>query len=450
MHFVQNLENILWVAVLIGVMINIHELGHFWVARFFDVRVETFSFGFGPRLFGFRRGETDYRFSLIPFGGYVKMAGDQTGGEQAEEENVAPDPRSVLAKPRWQRLLIAFAGPFMNMALAVGLLTGMYMVSFPKLSPADMAPVIGGVVPDSPAAKAGIRAGDRIVKLDGKIDPNWEDVTLKEDTSAYRAVPITVQRDGREFETTVTPTLDELSGVGSAGWAKRGEVELYNVEAGMPAGKAGLKPGDIVLAANGQPIDSTLKLQEITKASGGQPVTIEYERKGRKNSATIQPVFEKKDGPARWMIGVGPALKPHLVNTRLSLPAAFSESLRENKKGAMILGKFLEGLVQRRMSAKNITGPIGMIQLSGNAAREGASVFLGLMAMVSLQLAIFNLLPIPILDGGVILMLLIEMAMQRDLSMNVKEAVLKLGFVFIMLIVAFVVYNDIAKMLPSG
>ena len=445
MQLVHGFENILWLLVLIGVMINVHELGHFWVARFFDVKIETFSFGFGPRLFGFRRGETDYRFSLIPFGGYVKMT-----GEQAADEGAALDPRSVLAKPRWQRLLIAFAGPAMNIVLAVGLLTGLYMVRYQKLSPADLEPVIGGVLPDSPAEKAGIRAGDRIVKLDGKSNPTWEDVSLREDSGAYQPLQVTVEREGRTFETTVTPTLSDQSGVGTAGWFKRGEVELRSVEAGMPAEKAGLKPGDIIVSVNGQPIESTVKLQEITRNSGGKPVRVEYQRKGLAQTLEVRPVFDKKDGPARWMIGVGPGLKYHFVDTRLSLPAALNESLRENVQGATTLVQFLKGVVQRRMSAKNLTGPIGMIEISGAAAREGPSVFLGLMAMVSLQLAIFNLLPIPILDGGVILMLLIEMTMQRDMSLSVKEAVLKVGFVFIMLIVALAVYNDISRYLPAG
>src|SRR5450755_2568992 len=173
-------ENVLWLLVLIGVMIMIHELGHFWAARFFDVRVEAFSFGFGPRLFGFRRGETDYRFSLILFGGYVKMA-----GEQSADDNVQ-DPRSLLAKPRWQRLIIAFAGPFMNVVLAVGLLTGLYMVKYQRVSDADMEPVIGHVAVDSPAAKAGLLDGDRIVKLGGEANPTWEDVIVKEAEGAYR------------------------------------------------------------------------------------------------------------------------------------------------------------------------------------------------------------------------------------------------------------------------
>src|SRR6202521_5661018 len=201
-------ENVLWLLVLIGVMIMIHELGHFWAARFFDVKVEAFSFGFGPRLFGFRRGETDYRFSLILFGGYVKMA-----GEQAADDSSA-DPRSLLAKPRWQRLIIAFAGPFMNIVLAIGLLTGLYMIKYQKISDADMEAVIGHVLPDSPAAKAGIQDGDLIVKLDGKNNPSWEDVDLKEVSSAYQPMFLTLERDGKRYDATVVPTLSERTGIG--------------------------------------------------------------------------------------------------------------------------------------------------------------------------------------------------------------------------------------------
>jgi len=437
-------ENILWLLVLIGVMILIHELGHFWAARFFDVKVEAFSFGFGPRLFGFRRGETDYRFSLILFGGYVKMA-----GEQITDENL-DDPRSFLAKPRWQRLIIAFAGPFMNVVLAVGVLTGLFMVKYERASDADMQAVIGHVVPDSPAAKAGIQDGDKIVKLDGQKNPTWEDVNLKEVASADRPMYLTIQRSGGTFDTVVTPILSERLGFGYAGWDERGEVQLGALEPGYPAEKDGLQKGDVLISINGQPIHSVYKFQEMTKNSGGKPLEVVYSRNSQTRSCTVHPVYSKLDGPARWMIGVAPQQKLHLITTRLSFPEALNESVRQNTKGAMLIGSFLTGVVERRMSPKTITGPIGIAQLSGEAARQGPSAFFMLMSMVSLNLAIFNLLPIPILDGGVILMLLIEMVMQRDLSLSVKEAVLKLGFVFILMIVAFVIYNDISKILPPG
>ncbi len=438
------LENVLWLLVLIGVMINIHELGHFWAARFFDVKVEAFSFGFGTRLFGFRRGETDYRFSLIPFGGYVKMA-----GEMASDEDVS-DPRSFISKPRWQRLIIAFAGPFMNVVLAVALLTGLYMVKFPKVADADMEAVIGHVMPDSPAAKAGIQDGDRIVRLNGTQNPSWEDIISTEAESAFRAMSLTIERGARRFDTNVTPILSDRTGLGSAGWDERGQIQLGEVQADLPAAKAGLKTGDLIIAVNGQPMHSLARFHEVTEKSAGRPLDIEYERNGQKQSVTVQPTYAKIDGPARWMIGVIPMPKYNVVNVSLSFPNALRESLRRNGKGALLIVNFLKGMVERRMSPKNITGPIGIAQLSGWAAREGAGTFIALMSDVSLNLAIFNLLPIPILDGGIILMLLVEMTMQRDLSLSVKEAVFKVGFVFIMVLVAFVIYNDIAKMLPTG
>jgi regulator of sigma E protease len=430
--------------VLIGVMIMIHEFGHFWAARHFDVKVEAFSFGFGPRLFGFRRGETDYRVSAILFGGYVKMA-----GEQVTDENL-DDPRSFLAKPRWQRLIIAFAGPFMNVVLAVSLLTGLYMVKFEKLSDADMEPVIGHVAGDSPAAKAGIQDGDLIVKLEDKNKPTWEDVIDKEISGATRPMHLAIKRNGTTFSTTVTPILSESLGVGYAGWDSRGEIQLGMVERGFPAEKAGLKKGDLILAINGEPIHSRLRFQEITKASGGKPVQVEYQRGGRKATLAVEPVWSNRDGPARWMIGVQPEPKLDILVSRLSLPAAFRESLHENSRNGMLIVQVLERMVQRRMSPKNLAGPIGLAEMSGTAAKQGLSPFLMLMAMVSLNLAIFNLLPIPILDGGTILMLLVEMTMQRDLSLTVKENVFKAGFVFIMVLMAFVIFNDISRYIPAG
>jgi regulator of sigma E protease len=436
----HTIENFLWFLILIGVMINIHEAGHFFAARWFDVKIDAFSFGFGTRLFGFRRGETDFRFSAIPFGGYVKMAGELAGDESSN------DPRSFLAKPRWQRLIIAFAGPFMNIVLAVAILTGMYMVRFDQLADAE----IGHVMADSPAAKAGIQDGDRIVKLDGKSNPTWEDVGLKEATSAFRPMHVTIERNGRRFDTTVTPLLSERLGGGYAGWDERGEVQFSGIEPGYPADKAGLKDGDSLISVDGQPVHSSIKFHQITEGSGGKPLLLEILRDKKNIQVSVTPVFSKLDGQPRWMIGVKAGTKVPFVSTRLSLPSALNESVHENMKGALLMEQVLEGMMERRMSTKNLSGPIALIKESGMAAEMGPAVYLGLMATVSLQLAIFNLLPIPVLDGGTILMLLVEMTMRRDLSLNVKETVFKVGFVCIMMLVAFVIYNDISRILPAG
>jgi regulator of sigma E protease len=338
----------------------------------------------------------------------------------------------------------------MNIVLAVGVLTGLFMVKYQRIAEADMQAVIGHVMPDSPAAKAGIQDGDRIVKLDDKENPTWEDVGFKEINSAFKPMYLTVERGGKRFTKTVTPVLSERSGMGFAGWDERGEVQLGTLSPNMPAERAGLKKGDVILSANGVSIRSQIKFHEIIRGSGGKPVEVTYRRDGQQHQVSIQPEFKKLDGPERWMIGAIVEPKLTLITTKLSFPAALRESVRQNSKGAMLIVQFLKGVVERRMSPKHLTGPIGIAQLSGEAAREGPSAFFMLMSMVSLNLAIFNLLPIPILDGGVILMLLVEMAMQRDLSLNVKEAVFKVGFVFIMVIVAFVIYNDISKMLPAG
>jgi regulator of sigma E protease len=438
------LQSFFWFLVLIGVMILIHELGHFWAARWFNVRVDVFSIGFGPRLFGFRRGDTDYRFSAILFGGYVKMAGEQFGEDHAD------DPNGLLSKPRWQRLIIAFAGPFMNVLLAVGLLTGLFMFKFQKLTDDNKGTVIGYVIPGSAAEKAGLRAGDKIIRLEGKADPSWEDVNMKEVSSSELAMDVTVLRDGKTLDTKVTPKQDERNGVGTAGWAPRSEIEAVSVTPAMPAEKSGIRTGDLLISANGQPIESRFTLQAIIRSTGGKPVDIVYNRNKEQHSVTVQPEFSKADGDAHWVIGVGIGEKLNFTTTKLSFPDALAESLRENQKGATMIFEFLRGLLERRMSAKSLAGPIQIGQMSGIAAKQGPASFIDLMSMVSLNLAIFNLLPIPILDGGVILLLLIEILMGRELSLNVKETMLKIGFVFLMMVVVFVLYNDITNHLLHG
>ncbi|MBK9170607.1 MAG: RIP metalloprotease RseP [Bryobacterales bacterium] len=438
-------ESVFWVLVLIGIMIMVHELGHFWAARYFKVKVEAFSFGLGPRLFGFRWGDTDYRISAIPFGGFVKMAGEQMGGEEGE-----PDPDGFMGKPRWQRLIIAAAGPAMNIILAVGLLTGLYMVKYEKIAEPEVRGLIGHVVKDSAAEAAGVREGDRIVAIDGVENPSWEDILLKEIAGAFQPLRVSIERTGERFDVHVTPTLHERSGVGWAGWAQKNPIEVGRVSEGMPAEAAGLRRGDLLVSVDGHEIHARSKLVEVIKASEGRPVEVVYERDGERHSTTIQPVYNKVDGESYWMIGIQPDIRFQLETLQLSLPDAFTQAVEQNRKGATLIFQFLRGMVERRMSAKQLQGPIGIAKLSSDAAKEGPSEFIHLMSMVSLNLAIFNLLPIPILDGGVILLLLVEMAMRRDLSIPVKEAVIKVGFVFLMAVMVFALYNDISRILPTG
>ncbi len=437
------LLNLWWFLVLIGVMILVHELGHFWAARAFDVKVEVFSFGFGPRLFGFRRGETDYRFSLVLFGGYVKMSGEQPGEPETD------DPRSLSHKPRWQKLIIAAAGPFMNVVLAIAVLTGLFMVSYEKvLNPGGA--VVGHIQPDSPAAKAGIRVGDKIVRLNGKENPDWEDIFTREVESADRTLSVTIERNGKQFPVSVTPVLNEKEGVGDAGWEGQNQIEVASVTEGYPAALAGLKKGDLLVKVNGVPIHSHFTLPEMIRRSEGKPSTIEYVRNGVHHTVVLKPIMRNPDNTSmRWMIGVLPEIKYDIQKTSLSFPDALHQSLVENGKNASLIFEFLRGILERRMSTKNLSGPIGIAHYATEAAQQGPSPFLMLMAVVSLNLAIVNLLPIPILDGGRILTLLIEMVMGRDLSLNVQEAMLKVGFLFLMMLVVFSIYNDIANRLSG-
>jgi len=438
MGVLQNiLHNFWWLLVLIGVMIVIHEMGHYLAARYFDVHIEAFSVGFGPKLFKWQRGETEFRISWLPFGGYVKMAGEQPSDTS--------DPRGFNMKPRWQRLIIVAAGPLMNVVLAVGLMIGLFMVHYPKLASSTKAATIGYVKPGTPAAKAGVHEGDVIVQLEDKQDPTWDDVMLREVVSAKRLLPLLIDRDGKIIRLEVTPEAEPKTGLGSAGWAPQTEIEVGGLLPGMDAERKGLMKGDQLVSIDGAPIRIASKLHDVLAGGGGKPVHLVYKRDGALHDIELTPT---KGESGAWMIGV--ALAPRVVYVRLPFFSAVRESVNQNVKGATLIFQFLGAIIERRSSAKSLEGPIGIAQLSGEAAREGAYTFISLMATVSLNLAIFNLLPIPILDGGMLLLLLIEMVIRHDLSMQIKETVFKLGFVFLMMVVVFVIYNDISKILPGS
>jgi regulator of sigma E protease len=337
----------------------------------------------------------------------------------------------------------------MNVVLAICVLTGLYMVSYEKIVDKDGA-IIGHIMPDSPAAKAGLQAGDKIVRFNGKQDPDWEDIIGKEIASAGLPQTVSIERAGHQFPVSITPVLDEKEGVGAAGWEGQNQIQVGAVNEGMPAEAAGMKKGDLLLRINNIPIHSRFTLPETIRKSDGKPVTIEYSRNGEQHMAVMKPVFKNPDGTARWMIGVASDVKWNIEKTKLSLPDALRQSFIQNGKNATLIFEFLRGMIERRMSTKNLEGPIGIAHQATEAAEEGPTAFLSLMSVVSLNLAIVNLLPIPILDGAMILTLLIEMIMGRDISMAVKETALKVGFVFLMMLMVFVIYNDIARKFTPG
>ncbi len=424
--------------VVLGIMILVHEFGHYAVAKALGVRVEVFSIGFGKRLLGFRKGDTDYRISAIPLGGYVKMSGENPMDDRTG------DPAEFLSHPRWHRFLIAIAGPAMNILLAVGLLTGVYMVHYEYPAIFDEPTVVGWVIKDSAAAKAGIQTGDRIVQVDGVSNPDWEQVEEKVALSPAQPLPVTVERAGKDLDFTVVPEPDGVDRIGFAGWtAKEPNITITELQPGMPAEKAGMKVGDVILTADGQPVPALAAMVETLERTKDKPIEITVLRNGQKLNFKVQPVLSEN----RYRIGVG-SLRTKVKT--LTFPEALRLSLDRNRQASFMIIELVQKMVQRKISIRSIEGPIRIGQAAGDAAsQKGWTPLLELTAAISLNLGIFNLLPIPILDGGVILFLLIETLMRRDISLRIKERVYQAAFVFLVLFAVMVIFNDLQKTLPG-
>jgi regulator of sigma E protease len=431
------LLSIVVALLVLGVIIVIHELGHFLVAKFFKIKVEVFSVGFGPRLIGFRKGETDYRISAFPLGGYVKMAGE------TPMDTITGEAYEFLSKPKWQRFLVAAAGPAMNVILAVALITGLYIygTDVPEFLLGEA--VINVVEPESPADKAGIKPGDQIVSFNGKEKPDWQDVQNAVLTSPGRPLPIVVERNGKQLELTVTPERKGREEAGDVGMFPVIRTIVQDVQPQSPAAAAGVQPRDEIIRVNGIDLRTSGRLLQPTIQQMKEstfPITVL--RNGKEVELQVTPVL--KEG--RKMIGIG--IQYPSVHVKLGVIDAFKKSVRSNWDNAALIFQVIGRLVKREASLKQLDGPVGIVAVSGQAYAAGFATLLTFMALISLNLGVLNILPIPILDGGVILLLIIESLMGRDLSLRMKERIVQASFVFLLMLTVIVLYNDVVKLLP--
>jgi regulator of sigma E protease len=429
----------LYIIPVLGFMILIHEFGHYAVAKWLGVRVEQFAIGFGKRLVGFHHGETDYRINAIPLGGYVKMSGENPMDARSD------DPREFMNHSRWHRFLIAIAGPTMNILLAIILLTSIYMMHYEYPAVYDEMPVIGWVAKDTPADKAGLQIGDRITRINDIENPTWEQIDQEQALSPGQPLIVDVARNGQALEKTLVPEPMGVDQIGYAGWSpKEPSVTITDLQEKMPAEKAGLKEGDTILTLDGKPVPALGAMVESLEVTKDKPITLTVLRNGEQKTFTLQPVLSEK----RYRIGIGTM---QMKVKTLPFGPALDKSLEENRANALLILRLVKKMVQHKMPLKSIEGPIRIGQAAGEAARsKGWTPLMGLTAAISLNLGIFNLLPIPILDGGVILFLLIEGLMRRDISMNIKERVYQAAFVFLVLFAVMVIVNDLMKISGAG
>lgn len=457
------ITTILAFIVVLGITITIHEFGHFAMAKLLKIRVLIFSIGFGPRLFGFTRGGTEYRLSPFPLGGYVKMAGETYDSDREG----APD--EFLSHPKWHRFLVAVSGPLMNILLAVFISTVFFVqgVEVPKYE--KEPPLVGLVMEDSIAQQAGLQTGDRVLSVSGNPVDTWKEMDIALGTAPKESLDIEVLRDNQtlilhfDAKEIDAQKIDPVFSSTVGFMASLPIMTINTVDRNKPAGLAGMQAKDQILSVsrNGKKEKNPLQITDIIAESTGMPLIFEVFRP-EKNSGfnrrqavmgdtpgeivhlNITPI--EKDGKGIAGFGFNYTFPTDLQ--KYSLGIALVQAIQHNYENVVLTFRVIGRMIKGSASVRNLSGPIGIAQISGEAARSrDIRFFLELVGFISLQLGIFNLLPIPILDGGVIALLLIEGAIRRDLSLNLKEKIIQAGFVFLILLMGFAVFNDLSKVI---
>lgn len=431
--------------VLVGVMVVVHEFGHFLVAKLCGVRVEAFSVGFGPRLFGIKYGDTDYKVCLLPLGGFVKMTGENPGDDQ-----ISDDPGAFMNHPRWQRMLIGVAGPFFNFVLAFVLMVVYF--TFINEVPDIRTTKIEWVTPGSAADQAGLKPGDVIAAFGNSTHPDYQEFHDLVGDNANKTVPVTVDRNGAAVQTSlhlpgsVDALHDDLSKAGIFVEYTQSPIQIDQVSADSPAQHAGLQSGDKIISVDGHDFHTVLPLVDYMQSGKGKPVTLTVERKGVTLSPIVIHPYVQEGG---WRLGFLPT-GPEDVPVRAE-PMKFSSAVAESRdfcaESSLLIVNVLKKVLTHQVSVKQLSGPVGIAVAAGQAVKERYWLAkFDLAAGISLNLGILNLLPFPILDGGLILLLMIESIMRRDISMIVKERIYQAAFVVLVAFFAFVMFNDFSKL----
>jgi regulator of sigma E protease len=420
---------------VLGVLIFVHELGHFIMARRIGVRVLTFSLGFGPKLLAFRRGDTEYCVSAIPLGGYVKMA-----GETPEDARTGASDE-FLSKSKWQRFQVLVMGPVMNLAFALIVMALVLLQGAQLPAYEDHPVVIGGFSESSPAKAAGFQPGDRVISVDGREVATWKQFYLTIAIRVRRPVKLLIERNGQRVQKEVVPVAIDRFDTGDIGVTPAWHPQITAVRDGQPAQEGGLRPGDIAMAANGERNVSRDRVIELIKSHEGRPLTLEVVRNGETHTITVVP---RKFGSD---ILIGATISPlELKTIQPGALEAVKLSFKQNWEWTTLIFQTLGGLFTRETSVKQLMGPVAIADLSNTAAKQESWIPLfTLMAMISLNLGLLNLMPIPVLDGGHIAILALEGVSRRDFSMKVKEKMLLAGFVLLLMLMVTVIYNDLMR-----
>ena len=433
---------------ILGSAVILHEFGHFIVAKMLGIRVETFSVGFGKRLWGRKWGTTDYRLSLIPLGGYVKLGGDDSnaGIEDGGAEEIPTRERFDL-RPRWQKFMVGVAGPVMNVLTALAIpFVGAMTVGVPALTP-----VVSQVEQGGAAEAAGLKPGDRIVSFDGENEPTWRWMNVAASVKKTQTLPMVVDRNGERQTLSITPKVVQEDGheIGDLGFQPDLGVQPVVVDRtleGSPAEEAGLKSGDRFLAIDGEPARNTAQIREYIGKHPGQ-IRISVERGGERVELTA-PERRMEGGKTLGLYFQQPPLET--VGPIEAASVAVNTNLEILRLTGMALGQVFTG---KMPVGEAVGGPIAIAAASYEAATNyGWDGVFNMLGFLSLNLGIFNLLPIPVLDGGMLFMLLVEGALAvfgMKISLRVRERIQQVGFVFLLLLMGFVIINDVTKFAPG-